>query len=49
MVKDGRPEFFRKLDVDKHTMKLLYWFREIKTQMLNEKDNEDNSGKIYKE
>lgn len=45
---DGRPEFYRQLDVDKDTMKLLYAFRFLKTQMLRGKDDYSN-GKVYTE
>ena len=45
---DGRPEFFRLLDVDKDTMKLLYGFRYLKTKMMRGKDDYSN-GKVYKD
>jgi hypothetical protein len=49
-VRDGRPQFFKNLDVDKQTMKLLYAFRDLKIQMLNEKDGDYYSpGKRYTE
>ena len=35
---DGKIQFYRLLDIDKKTMQIIYAIREIKTQMLNEKD-----------
>jgi hypothetical protein len=49
-MRDGRPQFFKQLSVDKQTMKLLYAFRDLKIQMLNEKDGDYYSpGKRYTE
>jgi hypothetical protein len=48
MSGDGRKEFYRHLDVDKDTMKLLYAFRELKTKMLRGKDEYSN-GRVYRE
>ena len=49
MSGDGRNSFFRLLNLDKDTKRLLYWFREIKKDMINEQDNNYVNGKIYEE
>jgi len=45
-MSDGRPQFYRLLDVDKETMRLLYAFRYLKIQMLKGKDEYSN-GRVY--
>jgi len=45
-MNDGRLNFYRYLNLDKATMKLLGFFRELKAQMLKGKDDYTN-GKVY--
>ena len=45
---DGKINFYRKLELDKHDMKLIKFVRALKIRMLNEVD-ESNSGTIIKE
>ena len=35
---DGKLDFYRKLELDKHDMKLVKYFRLLKQRMLNEPD-----------
>ena len=44
---DGKSIFYKKLDIDKKTMQLIYAVREITTQMLNEAENNYINGKVY--
>jgi len=46
MERDGRNKFYSYLDIDKNTMKLLYFFKELKTKMLRGKDDYTN-GQVY--
>lgn len=46
MQRDGRNVFFRKINLNKDVMKLLSWFIDIKQEMLNEKNDSYENGKI---
>jgi len=48
-MRDGRNEFFRYMDIDVKTMKLLYAFQVIKRQMINDDKDDYLNGKIYKD
>jgi hypothetical protein len=46
MNRDGKDKFYSYLNIDKSTMKLLYFFRELKQDMSRGKDDYIN-GKVY--
>ena len=48
MVRDGRDQFYKYCNFDKPMMKLLNFFRELKTSMLKGKD-EFQHGKVYRD
>jgi hypothetical protein len=47
MRRDGRDVFFRQLNLDKVTMKVVTSFVDIKQEMLKEKTDAYSNGKIY--
>ena len=38
MARDGKDNFYRTLDLDEDTRKLIKWFRDIKQKMLNDEE-----------
>ena len=48
-MRDGKAQFFRNVNVDRETMKLLYAFQVIKKQMINDEKDAYLNGKILKE
>lgn len=48
-MKDGRIEFFRHMDLDSQTMKLINTFQEMKKQMINDDKDDYSNGKIFKD
>jgi hypothetical protein len=48
MRKDGRDVFFRQLNLDKTTMKVVSAFVDIKQEIINETNDDYINGKIYK-
>ena len=44
---DGRPQFFRHLELDEADIRFLYSFRELKQNMLRDGRDEYCNGKTY--
>ena len=40
--RDGKNKFYRTLNLDKDTKKILKWFRDIKQQMVNDELEEED-------
>jgi len=49
MSRDGRDKFFRQMNLDKHDMRIISAYLEIKEQMMKEKTGNYINGKIHTE
>jgi len=43
MSNDGRDDFYRQLELDEETRKIIKWFRKVKKELMNDeiKENPD--------
>ena len=42
--RDGKDKFYRTLDLDNETKKILRWFRDLKQEMINDLEMEEEDG-----
>jgi hypothetical protein len=47
MRRDGRDTFFRQMNLDKHDMKIISAYLEIKQEMMKENTDAYTNGKVH--